>query len=56
MKKLKLYLDTTIWNFVFANDAPILMGHTLEFFEFVRAGRYVPHISSVVANEIADAP
>lgn len=22
MRKLKLYLDTSVWNFVFADDAP----------------------------------
>ena len=56
MKPLRLYLDTTVWNFVFADDAPVLRQHTLEFFKFLQAGRYVPHISRVVGDEVADAP
>jgi hypothetical protein len=56
MKKLRLYLDTTVWNFPFAEDVPAMRKQTLEFFEMVRAGRYVTHISKAVADEVADAP
>jgi hypothetical protein len=56
MKKLKLYLDTTVWNYAFAQDVPLSREETLEFFKFVRAGGYVAHISKVVADKIADAP
>jgi hypothetical protein len=56
MKRLRLYLDTTIWNFSFADDAPTLRAETIEFFKLVRAGRYVTHMSRTVADEVDDAP
>src|ERR1035441_7990306 len=56
MKRLRLYLDTTIWNFPFAVDAPALQSQTLEFFKLVQAGRYVTHMSRTVADEVDDAP
>jgi hypothetical protein len=56
MKRLRLYLDTTIWNFPFAVDAPALQAQTLEFYKLVQAGRYVTHMSRTVADEVADAP
>jgi len=33
MKKLKLYLETSIWNFYFADDAVVKQMATLQFFE-----------------------
>ena len=33
MKKLRIYLDTSVINFVFAEDAPDFMHATIEFFE-----------------------
>jgi predicted nucleic acid-binding protein len=56
MKRLRLYLDTTVWNYPFAEDVPAMRKQTLEFFEMVRAGRYITHVSRAVADEIADAP
>ena len=39
MKKLKIYLDTSIINFLFADDAPEKRDVTREFFsEYIRAG------------------
>jgi predicted nucleic acid-binding protein len=56
MKKLKLYLDTTIWNFVFVEDAPQYQSATTEFFKLVQAGKYVCHVSKVVMDEVEAAP
>ena len=52
MKKLKLYLDTSVISHLFADDTPDKMQDTLDFWEDVRAGRYEVVISSVVAKEL----
>jgi predicted nucleic acid-binding protein len=56
MKKLKLYLDTTVWNFAFAKDAPEHQAETLEFFQKVRMGLFEVFYSEAVAEEVAKAP
>jgi len=56
MRKLKLYLDTSVWSFFFADDAPEKMDVTKEFFNLVRQGQYEVFISAVVVKEISDAP
>jgi len=56
MRKLKLYLDTSVWSFVFAADAPEKRDATKEFFELVRKGEYEVYISEVVIKEISNAP
>ena len=56
MRKLKLYLETSAWNFVFADDSPEKMDITKEFFELVRRGVYEVYISEVVQAEINRAP
>jgi predicted nucleic acid-binding protein len=52
MKKLSLYLDTSVWNFYFADDAPEKQAITLEFFNQVREGRYRIFVSEIVFREI----
>jgi predicted nucleic acid-binding protein len=53
MKRLKIYLDTCIINFLFAEDAPQLRDVTIDFFEnFVQTGKYEVYISEVVVAEI----
>ncbi|MBI5892451.1 MAG: type II toxin-antitoxin system VapC family toxin [Deltaproteobacteria bacterium] len=53
MKKLKLYLDTSVLNFLFADDAPEFKKVTREFFEMVNAGKnFEVYISDIVINEI----
>lgn len=53
MKKLRLYLDTSVVNFLFAEDAPEKMSATLRFFErHVKTGEYATFISHVVLDEI----
>ena len=56
MRKLKLYVDTSVWNFYFADDAPEKRDVTKEFFDLVQQGRYEVFISEVVIKEINDAP
>lgn len=56
MKKLMLYLDTTVWNFSFAEDAPQYQAATVEFFAKVRLGYYDLYASDAVLVELRDAP
>lgn len=54
MKKLKLYLDTSIINFLFAEDEPEKQDITKEFFNnFVAKGKFGGvYVSDVVIEEI----
>ena len=54
MHKLKLYLDTTILNFAFADDAPKEMEYTLKFFKQI--DRFEVSISEIVLREISFCP
>lgn len=53
MKKLKLYLETSVWNFLFADDAPEKKSITEEFFKDVE--KYEIFISDAVIQEISSA-
>ena len=53
MRKTRIYLDTSVISFLFADDVPELKGITREFFElYVRTGLYDVFISEVVVAEI----
>lgn len=56
MRKLKLYLDTSVWNFFFADDAPRERDVTKEFFDVIKKEIYEIFISGVVIREVNDAP
>ena len=56
MRKLKLYIETSAWNFVFAEDSPEKMAITKDFFELVQQGVYDIYISDIVFLEIERAP
>ena len=51
MKKLKVYLDTSVVSFVYADDAPEKQSITVEFFEKYLSA-YDVYISEVVLAEI----
>ena len=53
MRKLRIYLDTTIINFLYADDAPEKRDITLDFFE-TRLHVYDVPISDVVLFEIGN--
>ncbi len=55
MRKLKLYLDTSVWNFYYADDVPEKKEVTIQFFENLMRNNYVIYISAVVTQEIEDA-
>jgi len=55
MKKLRIYLDTSVINFLFADDSPDFRKATVEFFT-QHAQKYALYISEVVLVEIARDP
>lgn len=50
-KKLKLYFDTSIFNFALADDVPKEKEVTLKLFDEVRNGKYEVYVSEVVIRE-----
>ena len=53
MKKLRIYLDTSVINFLFADDAPEERDITKKFFrDWVTPKVVETHVSPVVVNEI----
>ena len=56
MRKLKLYLETSVWNFFFADDAPEMREITKQFFSSIEEGLYEIFVSEVVVGEIDNAP
>lgn len=56
MKKLKIYIETSVWNFLIADDAPEKREITEKFFEEIAEGKYEIYISEAVELEIAAAP
>jgi len=55
MRKLRIYLDTSVVNFVFADDAPDFKRATIDFFEDC-ANLYELYVSDVVIGEIDRDP
>lgn len=55
MKRPQLYLETSVWNFYFADDAPEKKEITLIFFDKIKRGEYEIFISDVVVEEIGKA-
>lgn len=53
MKKLRIYLDTSVWNFLLADDAPEKRDVTKDF--FAKINKYEIFISNVVIQEINKA-
>ena len=50
-RKLKIYLDTSVINFLFADDAPDLKKITIDFFDNY-VDNYQAEISEIVLTEI----
>lgn len=55
MQKFNVYIETSVWSFVFAEDAPEYRVDTLMFFELCRKRVFEPYISKVVLSEIQHA-
>jgi len=52
MRTPKIYLETTIFNFPFVDDAPDLRDYTLQLFEDIKAGKFIPYTSQYVVDEL----
>lgn len=55
IKKLRLYLETTVFNYYFDEDRP---GHgdVLRLFEAIKAGKFEAYTSNLVVGELEKAP
>jgi predicted nucleic acid-binding protein len=56
MKSIKYYLETTVFNFVFADDAPEKREITKKFLETISESNSQTFISNIVIAEINRAP
>ncbi|MCL1873271.1 MAG: hypothetical protein FWF85_04055 [Clostridiales bacterium] len=52
MRIPKIYLETTIFNFYFADDAPDKRQDTIKLFAEIRQGKYEPYASEDVIREL----
>ena len=52
MKKTKLYLDTSVPSFLFADDSPEKREVTIQFWNILRTGIYDVVISDILLTEI----
>jgi len=52
MKKIKIYLDTSVINFLFADDVQEKRDITKRLFEEIARNKYEPYISELVIAEI----
>ncbi len=52
MKNVQVYIETSVWSFVFAEDVPEYRSDTIAFFDLCRRRVYEPYISGVVLSEI----
>ncbi|MEW6040273.1 MAG: hypothetical protein AB1633_02010 [Elusimicrobiota bacterium] len=56
MKKIKYYIETTVFNFIFAEDEPTKKRITEEFFKSWQNLNGEMYISNIVIAEINRAP
>jgi len=56
MRKLKLYLDTSVISHLFSDDTPDKMADTTRLWEDCANGKYELYISDVVTNEVQQCP
>ena len=55
MRKLSIYVETSVWSHAFADDAPQLRAATEQFLADAREGRYELFVSEVVMDGVANA-
>ena len=56
MKKLKVYLDTSMISYLDQQDAPEKMMETLRLWDLLKKGAYDVYISDIVLQEISQCP
>jgi predicted nucleic acid-binding protein len=55
MRIPKVYIETSVFNFVFADDSPDKRDDTLKLFEEIKAGKFEPYTSIHVTDELSAA-
>jgi predicted nucleic acid-binding protein len=55
VKRLKIYLETTIFNFIFAEDSPDKKQDVIKLFDEIKQGKYIPYTSDYVLQELLKA-
>ena len=55
MRTPKIYIETSVFNFYFTDDAPERRENTLRLFEEISMRRYVPYTSKFVVEELLRA-
>ncbi len=56
MGTAKVYIETSVFNFVFAYNEPERRRDTLVLFDEIRHGKYKPYTSSYVIRELVQCP
>ena len=55
MRKLRVYIETSVWSHVFHEDTPDFQRMTVEFLRQAKERAVAPHISTLVLDEVARA-
>ena len=55
MRVPKIYLETSVFNFCFADDAPDKCQDSLDLFDEIKNGKYLPYTSDYVLDELRRA-
>ncbi|MFP3043127.1 hypothetical protein LQZ19_15035 [Treponema primitia] len=55
MRISRIYLETTMFNFPFADDAPEKKNAVLKLFQEIQEGKYKPYASKYVIDELSRA-
>jgi hypothetical protein len=56
MRPLNIYIETSVFNFYFSEQDEEKRQHTLKLFEEIKDGKYKPHASASVLEELTKAP
>lgn len=55
VQRLRIYVETSVWSFAFADDAPDYRADTEEFLDCCRRRVFDPYVSDLVLDEIGRA-
>lgn len=56
MRRLKVYLDTSVVSHLMQEDVPAKMADTLQLWEMFRKGIYEVYVSTITLEEIISLP
>ncbi len=55
MQDLRIYLETSVWSHVFHDETPDFQRATIEFLNQARHRLWIPCLSTLVLDEVAQA-